>query len=140
MAKYVLKDAYLAINGTAFSDHVQSLEVEDSAEEVDFTAMSTSGYREFGQGLKDATITATFFADFAASSVHATLQPLYASGGTFSIEVRPTSSAVSATNPKATMTSRLYSYTGIAGGVGDAATFDASFRNAGTAGLVWANS
>ena len=35
------------------------------------------------------------------------------------------------------MTARLYSYSGISGAVGEAATFEASFRNAGTAGLVW---
>ena len=135
-----MKNAYLAINGTAISDHCSSLTLEDSAEEIDFTAFSSSGYREFGQGLKDATVTATLFADFAASSVHAMLQPLYQSGGTFSVEVRPDAGAVSATNPKATMTARIYSYSGIAGAVGEAATFDAAFRNAGTAGLVWATS
>jgi hypothetical protein len=140
MSKYVMRDAYIAINGTAFSDHASSIELEDTADEVEFTSFSSSSYREFGQGLKDATITATFFADFASASIHAALQPLYASGGTFSVEIRPTSSAVSATNPKATMTARLYSYSGIAGAVGDAATFDASFRNAGTAGLVWGTS
>ena len=140
MAKYVLKDAYIAVNGTSLSDHASSVTLEDTAEEIDFTAFSANGYREFGQGLKDATVTVTFFADFAAASVHAILQPLYSSGGTFGVEVRPTSSPVSATNPKATMTSRLYSYSGIAGGVGEAATFDASFRNAGTAGLVWGTS
>lgn len=138
MAKYVWKDAYLAINGTAFSDHVSSLTIEDTADEVDLTGFSSSGYREFGQGLKDATITATFFQDFAASSVHAALQPLYASGGTFGVEVRPTSAAVSATNPKATLTARLYSYGGIGGAVGEAASFEASFRHAGTLGVVWA--
>lgn len=137
MAKYVMKDAYIAVNGTALSDHCSSLELEDTADEVDFTSFSPNSYKEIGQGFKDATVTATFFADFAAGSVHSVLQPLYSSGGTFSVEIRPTSSAVSATNPKATMTSRLFSYSGIAGAVGDAATFDASFRNAGTAGLVW---
>ena len=140
MAKYVLKDAYIAVNGTSLSDHASSVTLEDTAEEIDFTAFSSAGYREFGAGLKDATITVTFFADFAAASVHTILQPLYSSGGTFSVEVRPTSATASATNPKATMTSRLYSYSGIAGGVGEAASFDASFRNAGTAGLTWGTS
>jgi hypothetical protein len=140
MAKYVMKDAYIAINGTAISDHVSSVTLEDTAEEVEFTSFSANSYREWGQGLKDATITATIFADFAANSVHAILQPLYSSGGTFGVEVRPTSSAVSSTNPKATMTARLYSYSGIAGAVGEAATFDAAFRNAGTAGLTWGTS
>ena len=132
-----MTNAYLAINGTAISDHASSLALEDTAEEIDFTAFSSAGYREFGQGLKDATITATLFSDFAASSVHAILQPLYLSGGTFGVEVRPVNTTVSATNPKATMTARLYSYSGISGAVGEAATFEASFRNAGTAGLVW---
>jgi len=135
--KYVHKDAYIAVNGTALSDHAQSLTIEDSADEVDFTAFSTAGYREIGPGLKDATVTVTFFQDFAASSVHAILQPLYQTGGTFALEVRPTSSAVSATNPKGTMTARLFSYAGFGGAVGDASTFDAAFRCAGTAGFVW---
>jgi len=137
MPKYVHKNAYIAVNGTALSDHASSLTIEDSADEVDFTAFSSASYREIGQGLKDATITATFFQDFAANSVHAILQPLYQSGGTFALEVRPDAGAVSSTNPKGTMTARLFSYAGFGGAVGDASTFDASFRNAGTAGLVW---
>lgn len=137
MSKYVLKDAYIAVNGTSLSDHCSSLELEDKADEVDFTSFSANSYKEYGQGMKDATITCTFFADFASSSVHSILQPLYDSGGTFAVEIRPTSGSASATNPNAKMTARLYAYSGIAGGVGDAATFDAAFRNAGTAGLVW---
>jgi hypothetical protein len=138
MGKYVHRNAYIAINGTALSDHANSLTIEDSADEIDFTAFSPNGYKEYGQGLKDATISVTFFQDFAANSVHAILQPLYSSGGTFLVEVRPdATAAVSATNPKATMTARLYSYAGFGGAVGDASTFDASFRNGGTAGLVW---
>lgn len=136
--KHVLRNAYIAINGTALSDHASSLETEDTAEEIDFTSFSPNGYREFGQGLKDATVTVTFFQDYAASSVHAILRPLYESGGTFTLVVGPSASeAVSATNPRGTMISRLYSYGGLAGAVGDAATFDATFRNAGTAGLTY---
>lgn len=135
MAKFVLRDAYVAVNGTAISDHLSSVTIEDTADEVDFTAFG-AGYREFGQGLHDATITATAFQDFAASNIDAILNPLYASGGTFGVEVRPTSAAVSATNPKYTMTARLFSFSPIAGAVGDASTTELTFRNAGTAGLV----
>lgn len=140
MAKYVMQDAFISINSTAFSDHANSIELVDEAEEVDFTSFTVNKYKEYGQGMKDATITCTFFADFAANSIHAALQPLYSSGGTFTVEVRPTSQAASATNPKATMTARLYAYSGIAGAVGEAATFEAAFRNAGTSGLVWGTS
>ena len=120
MAKYVMTSAQVLINGTAFSDHASSVTLQDTADKIDFTTFSASGYKQYGQGMKDATITCDFFSDFASSSIHATLQPLYAGGGTFSIEIIPTSSAVSATNPSATMTARLYSYSGIAGNVGDA--------------------
>ena len=140
MAKLVARDVYFAINGTVLSDHVSSVTFEDTADEVEFTAFGPNAYREFGQGLHDATITATFFQDFAANSVHTILQPLYASGGTFSVELRPTSSAVSSTNPKVTMVSRIYGYGGLGADVGDAMTFDATFRNAGTAGPVWGTS
>ena len=136
MAKFVMTNAYVAINGTAISDHCSSVTVEDSADEIDFTAFSSNAYREFGQGLKDATINFTVFQDYAAANVYSILQPLYASGGTFAIEVRPVNATVTATNPKATMTGRLYSFNPIGGAVGDAATADISVRNAGTAGLV----
>lgn len=134
MAKIVLKDAFIQIDGTDLSDHVSSVTIEDSAEEVDLTGFGAD-YREFGQGLKDATITATVFQDFAAASVDAVLHPLYASGGTFGVVVRPTSATKSATNPEYTLVSRLFTYSPLAGGVGEASTTDVTFRNAGTAGL-----
>jgi len=137
MAKQVFTNGYIAVNGTSLSDHASNITIEDAAEEIDFTSFSANGYREIGPGLKDATVTATFFQDFAAASVHTILQPLYQAGGTFALEIRPVNATVTATNPKATMTARLYSYAGIAGGVGEALTMDCSFRNGGTSGLVW---
>lgn len=136
MGKFVLNDAYIAVNGTAISDHCSSVTVEDTADDVEFTAFTTSGYREFGQGLKNAQVTLNCFQDFAANQIDAIFQPLYASGGTFGLEIRPTSAAASSTNPKYTMTSRLYQWSPIAGGVGDASTTEVPIRNAGTAGLV----
>jgi hypothetical protein len=138
MSKFVLRSAFVSINGTALSDHASSVTYEDKADEIDFTSFTPNAYREIGQGLHDATITVTFFQDFAANSVHSILQPIYASGGTCVVKIYPdTTVAISATNPSVTMTSRVYSYNGMAGKVGDAASFDASFRNAGTAGPVW---
>lgn len=136
MAKHVLTDCYVSINGTAISDHVSSVTLEDSADEVEFTSFGPSAYREFGQGLKDANVTITVFQDYAANNIDAIFYPLYQSGGTFAFECRPTSAAASSTNPKYTMTSRIYSYSPIAGAVGDANSNDISIRNAGTAGLV----
>ena len=89
MPKEVLTNATLLVNSVNLSDHTSSISIEDSAEEVDFTAFSASEYRETGAGLKDATITATLFNDHAAASVADTLQPLYDSGGTFTVRVKP---------------------------------------------------
>jgi len=142
MAKLgALRDCYIAINGTVVSNQANSVGLEDSADEIDLTGFSTGGYREITQGLKDATLTCTFFSDFGTPAVNAginnIIQPLYASGGTLGIEVRPTSAAVSSTNPKMTATVKVFSYAGLTGGIGDAATFDCAFRNAGTLGFVW---
>jgi hypothetical protein len=135
MAKQVLKDAFIKIDGVTLSDNVSSVTLEDSADEVEFTGFGAD-YREYGQGLKTASITLEVFQDFAAGEVDATLEPLYRTGGTFSVEVRPTSSTVSATNPKYTMTGRLFSYSPLQGAVGDANTTSVTINNAGTAGLV----
>lgn len=140
MAKQSLKNAYIAVNGTALSTFANHVDIDDAAEELDFTGFSANGYREIGAGLKDATVNVTFFQNFGTAvgdQVHSILQPLYSSGGTFALEVRADSAAASATNPKATMTARMFSYAGISGDVGAEMTMDVAFRNAGTAGLVW---
>lgn len=132
MAKEVLVNSTLLVNGVDLSDHTSSISLEDSAEEVDLTAFSASEYHDIAAGLKDATINATLFNDHAASSVADTLQPLYDSGGTFDVRVKPDRQGTVAY----TMKSRLFSNPLLAGAVGDANTIDVTFRNAGTAGVV----
>ena len=132
MAKEVLTSAKITVNSVDLSDHCDSITIEDSAEEVDFTAFSTSEYREYGQGLKDSTITASFFNDHAASSVADTLQPLYTAGSTFDVKVWPDAAGTVVY----TQNSRLFSNPTLAGAVGDANKIDAVFRNAGTAGVT----
>lgn len=135
--KYILNNAMVKVSGVDLSDHAHSLQLTDDANDVDVTAFGGNGYSQHMPGLKDATITVDFYSDFAASSVHATLQPLYTSGGTFLVEIRPDSTnPVSATNPRGSMIASLYSYSGISGNVGDASTFQATFRNAGS-GITW---
>lgn len=131
------KDAYISVNGTVLSDHANQITIEDSAEEVDITGFTPAGYREFAQGLKDVTITATFQQDYAAGSVDAILSAMYSASGTVAgtVVVKPTSATVSSTNPTYTLVSKLYSYGPLAGAVGDALVVEATFRHSGTAGL-----
>jgi hypothetical protein len=47
MGKFVLRDAVVTVAGSDLSDHFSSVEIDQPAEEVEFTAFG-SGYREFG--------------------------------------------------------------------------------------------
>lgn len=139
MAKFVLKDAYITVNGINLSDHCSSVTIETTFDEVDLTGFGAT-YKQIAQGLGDATITLNVFQDFAAASVDATLWPLSQSGATFPVVVRATSAAKSATNPEYSMTGVLLSYNPIAGDIGAAATTDVSIRNGASTGLVRATS
>jgi hypothetical protein len=138
----VLTDAYIAVYGgslsgtTVLSNWGNKIALTDEADQTEVTGFSSSGYRSYIQGLKKAEIAASFFQDFGANAIDQTLQPLYASGGTFTVEVRPTEQAVSATNPSYKMVARLYAWSPLNGAVGDASGVDVTFENAGTAGLV----
>lgn len=133
--KFVLKDAFLEVDAVDLSSHASTVTIGQPADEVEVTGFGGE-FREFAQGLKDGTITAAFFQDFAAGSVHSVLGPLHASGDTFTLKIRPTSAAVGTTNPQWDMTARLFDYSPLSGGVGEASTTDVSFRNADQSGIV----
>jgi hypothetical protein len=136
MAKFVLKNPFVSVDGVNLSDHVSSVTIETVFDEVDMTA-SGAVYKEIAQGLGDATITLAVFQDFAALSVDATLWPLSQSGSTFPVIIRATAAAVSATNPQFTMAGGvLLTYSPIAGAIGAASTTDVTIRNGAPSGLV----
>ena len=138
MPKHTLRDVEIKVNGVNLSDHISEVTVEATAEEVDFTSFGPSGYRETGTGFKTATITCTAFQDYDSAKVHQTVQPLFDGGSTFPVTVKQNAAAtLSPTNPMATMTARVLTYTGIGGAAGDASSTPLSFTNASTAGLVW---
>lgn len=131
MAKFIIQTTTLTVNGVDLSDHAQSVSVEGTADEVDVSAMGGNGYREWLIGLKDATITVNWFQDFAAAEVDATLFPLWGSNTPFVVETKPTSGAISATNPAYRLTAAVMpNYAPISGAVGEASQTETAFRNA----------
>jgi hypothetical protein len=118
VAIFTLTDAYVAVNSVVLSDHANNVTVEDTRDSVDITAFGATS-KATTKGLGDANITVNFFQDFAASKVHATLQPLIGSTTPVTIEVRATSAARSATNPAAVMSGLLMNYNMISGGIGE---------------------
>jgi hypothetical protein len=118
MAKVVLKDCYIVVNGVNISDHVSSVTVNLSKDEVETTNFSGSG-RERIAGLKDDMFEISVQQDYANSSIDATLYPLWNNETEFTVEVRPTTAADGVNNPKYTATCILLEYSPLDGTVGD---------------------
>lgn len=135
MAKLVGDDVVLTVNGVNLSDHVTAVDVGGTTPQIETTAMG-SPFQEFIGGIPTAEWTVTFQQDFDAAKVDATLFPLWSAGNTFAMTAKPTSAAVSATNPEYQMTARLFEYHPIAGDVGSLMTTDVAFMNAASTGLV----
>jgi len=117
MAEIVLKDASVVVNSVDLSSRVSSVTINYSAEILDKTAMGANSRSRIA-GLKDFSIDVEFNQDYATSNVDATLFPLVGAAA-FSIVVKPTSGAVSTTNPSYSGNVLLESYSPIAGGVGE---------------------
>jgi hypothetical protein len=126
MAKLVLKDCFIDVNGTNFSDHVSSVTVNLSKDEIETTNFSGSG-RERVAGLKDDSFEVNFQQDFAASEVDAVLYPLWNNETEFTVKVRPTSAIVGVANPEYSATCILLEYQPLAGDVGDLSETEVSF-------------
>ena len=129
MAKFAATDYKITINGTNFSTSLNSVELALSADDLETTAFGQT-WRERIGGLKDGSITLNFMQDFGASSVDATLFPLFNTAAT--VVLVPTSSSVSATNPSYTATCLVNSYTPFASSVGDIATLSVTWPTSGT--------
>ncbi len=130
MAKFIIKDAVVTINSQALSDRVKTVTIDYSADQQDATAMSDDTKVNLA-GLKDWTMTFEFHQDYAASNVDATMFGLVGAAA-FPVTVKPTSGAISATNPEFQGTATLENYGGVVGGsVGDIAGASATFKPGG---------
>jgi len=126
MAQIVLTDAAISVNSVALANRANSVTINYEKEAVETTAFGDSG-RAFTAGLQNNTCEIEFQQDFAASNVEATVFPLV--GTTTTIVIKPTSGAVSSTNPSYTLTGTyLAAHTPVAGTVGELATTSLSFQ------------
>ena len=139
MAKFILQDGFVSVNGVTLSDHAFNVDTPQEREQIDVSGFNSTGAKSFLPGSTDETVTIQFLQDFASTSVHQTLEPLYRNSSTFALIIRPTSSAVSATNPAFQGTAALFSYNGLSGNLGDRSEITAVFKSAdNTAPLAWA--
>lgn len=130
MAKFVLTDASVVVNTNVdLSDHVKSVTVNYEAEIKDSTAMGSTARTKL-PGLLNGSFEVEFFQDYDAANVDATLFAMVGAAASPFI-IKPTSSAISATNPAYKGSCILASYTPLQGTVGDEATTKASFQVSG---------
>lgn len=126
MAKLVLRDCFIEVNGENFSSHTSSVTINLSKDEIDTTNFGGDG-RERAHGLKDDSFEVTLQQDYDAGSVDDTLYPLWDDETEFVVKVRPRSGSVSTTNPEYSATCILLEYTPLAGDVGDLSETDVTF-------------
>lgn len=123
MARIVLTDAKVTINGVNLSDHIASITLNESADVVETTAFSSTAAKTRVAGLRDNSVTLEFHQDFAANNVEATINGTSSLVGTVTtIVVQPTSASVSATNPSYTFSALVSEWQSLSGSVGELST------------------
>lgn len=119
MSKLVLTDVSVTIATVDLSDHVGSVTLTTSVDEVETTAFGSTARTRIG-GLKDNSVSLEFHQDFAATEVEATIYPLI--GSTATVVIKPTSGSASSTNPSYTFTATILDWSSLDGAIGDLAT------------------
>lgn len=124
MAKFAATDFDITIGGTDFSDSLAAVTLDISREQLEITAFGDTARRYIG-GLQDSSVTLSFHQDFAAGSVDETIFSNL--GGTVAIVIKPTSGAVSSSNPSFSFNALVVQSVPFSSNVGDLATQDLTF-------------
>ena len=128
MAVFLSNDVQIVINSVDLTDHVASVSWEETSAELSTTAMGDANETRIG-GLKDGSITLELHQDFDAGETYATLYALL--GTVTTVEITPTSSAVSATNPKHSVSALVTTVPVLDGSVSDLATISVTWPMSG---------
>ena len=123
------------INTVDLSDHVTSVTLNRSFDELEVTAMGDGGHK-FVKGLEAASLTLDLLNDNdPATSVRGTLQAAWGTNVTV-VLLQDKSAAVSTTNPLYTMTCLINNTTDINGAVGDIGMQSLTFNVSGTVAVA----
>lgn len=101
MAKLVFTDGSVTINSVDLSSYIGRVTINRTFEDVPTTSVADAAVTRIA-GLEDGDVQLDFHQDFGASATETTVYPLV--GTTTTIVVKPTSAAVSTTNPSYTAT------------------------------------
>jgi predicted secreted protein len=133
MAKFVLKDVsvVLTVSATPYdlSDHVESVTISTTKDTPETTAMGAD-WRARLSGLKDWNASLGLHQDFAASDVDAAIYAAF-NAASATLVIKPTSDAVSATNPSFSGSVIVPSYQPLNGNVGDVSKMSVDLQGNG---------
>jgi hypothetical protein len=124
MAIFLSNGVVVTLNSVDLSDHVTSVTINRSFEELPVTTMGDSAMR-YVKGLEASTVTIDFLNDTATGEVLQTLQAAW--GTTVPLTIKQTSAAISATNPEYQTTVLVNNTTDVNGAVGDISTQSITF-------------
>jgi hypothetical protein len=124
MARIVLTDAKVTINGVILSGYCTSVALNLTTDVIETTGFSSTAAKTRVAGLQDNSATFEFAQDYGTSLVEATIYPLV--GSTTTVVVSPTSTT-SATSPSYTFTCVVSEWQPLNGGVGELATASVSW-------------
>ena len=100
MAHFSFTDGVATLNAVNLSIHCVSIDVEGETRTVEDGPSMGQTDAKFLPVVKVANLRVRFKQDFAGAAVHATLWPLWSNKTTFAYAFRPTSAAISSTNPE----------------------------------------
>jgi hypothetical protein len=134
MAVFLSNNVGVKVNSVDLSDHVTSVTLNRSFDELEVTAMGDNGHK-FVKGLEASSITIDFLNDTASANVLATLQAAWGTNVPI-VLLQTKGTAVSATNPLYTATCLVNNTTDINGAVGDLGTQSITFTVSGTVAVA----
>ena len=133
MAVFLNNKVGVKINTVDLSDHVTSITLNRTFDELEVTAMGDTAHK-FVKGLEASSVTIDFLNDTASAETLQTLQAVW--GTSTTITVKQTSAATSATNPLYTATCLINNTTDINGAVGDLSTQSLTMNVSGTVAVA----
>jgi len=133
MARIVLTDASVVINGTNLSEFITSVSLSTSEDVVDTTGMGSAGARTRLAGLADNSVTFEFNQDFASLAPEVSINAVGSSlvGTNVTCVIKPTSAAVGVNNPSYTFSAVCSEWQPLSGAVGELATVSTTWPISG---------
>lgn len=133
MAALVLTNASVVINGINLSEFITSIAISTSEDIIDTTGMGSAGARTRVSGLQDNSVTIEFNQDFAAGGPEVSINAVGSSlvGTNTTIVVKPTSAAVSASNPSYSFSAVVAEWQPLSAAVGELSSISTTWPISG---------